>query len=371
MASHLGKYLFSEAGRDAPNQPGIYFICLGEAVRYDNGVSPLVYIGSSKNLRRRLRDHKKRSHNQPLIELLAKYHGLIFCDLFGFSLRDRDTLYAVEEAALRSFHQQYGTLPLFNFAVPPIPKNQRLKNPFQFGNPTVSRVVSPAEIAMTLFEVEVGRQEVSNEVVKIDESGKAVIAQEGDRFNAFRFPSSWQVSREKEEKRRSLLSPEERQDEDENKLLKIIQHQHTLLWTTETYFNLLNICGELTEMGVSSKRIRKFKTPCSDIAKPYTWGEVAVAMIGRLSGTLRSKDEKIVKIVFGRELLGTARISNSILYATDETVAPQRLTLRKHPMDGLKHSDLRIGWISELEEIAESNFQAALDQFRSRRGQAR
>ena len=99
---------------NAPEVPGVYEIALADAeVDYPSGSSGVVYIGSTKNLRKRLRDHlRPGSKNGDLRALLDNHRAV-----FRYIVRRRDGR-AAEKLLGQCFTLAYGALPCCNHIRP-------------------------------------------------------------------------------------------------------------------------------------------------------------------------------------------------------------------------------------------------------------
>ena len=95
---------------NAPQVPGVYEISLAEVeVDYPLCFSGVVYIGSARNLRKRLRDHlRPGSKNGDLRALLDSHR----CS-FRYILVQRN-LREAEKELCQSFSAAYGSLPRCN-----------------------------------------------------------------------------------------------------------------------------------------------------------------------------------------------------------------------------------------------------------------
>ncbi len=94
-----------------PAGPGVYEIALavGE-VSYPEGASPVIYLGHSRNLRKRLADHLRPGTKNAI---LGAYLTGSRCVVRHLSA-SIDDLRAVERALVQSFEETYGALPKGN-----------------------------------------------------------------------------------------------------------------------------------------------------------------------------------------------------------------------------------------------------------------
>jgi len=114
--SLLYPLLIEEVPRNAPSSPGIYeFRLKGKEIEYPNGKTQVIYIGSTKNIKKRLREHLgKNSKNSHIKDFLTN-SGCSF-RFIQFSKRWKE-----EEGRLYNlFVTTYGAPPKCNRARPPL-----------------------------------------------------------------------------------------------------------------------------------------------------------------------------------------------------------------------------------------------------------
>ncbi len=91
-----------------PDESGIYELSITENIDYKNYKSKVIYIGSSKNLRKRISYYySKKVTNKYLIKFLGKYYIFVRYYL-------TDNYKYVEKELLRNFKKDYGQLPKSN-----------------------------------------------------------------------------------------------------------------------------------------------------------------------------------------------------------------------------------------------------------------
>lgn len=96
-----------------PPRPGVYELSLRQHfLEYPRGWSRTLYIGSSKNLRKRLAQHLSPKEGHPLARYLGCYEVS-----FRFLVVDEGWL-EEERELLESFVESYGAVPLCNSVVP-------------------------------------------------------------------------------------------------------------------------------------------------------------------------------------------------------------------------------------------------------------
>ncbi len=99
---------------NAPEVPGVYEISLAEMeVDYPLCSSEVVYIGSARNLRKRLRDHLRPSSKNGDLKVLLRDHQAVFRYIVK-----RRGIRAEEKALCQCFTLAYGALPCCNHIRP-------------------------------------------------------------------------------------------------------------------------------------------------------------------------------------------------------------------------------------------------------------
>jgi len=113
---------------EIPTIPGAYiFASKNEKFLYPNGLSRIIYIGKTTNLRRRIRTHlsvvseikslKKSERNSnwyyPRHQYLAKFGGKLYC----FSIKGLQDAKNLENKLIEQFYDKYFALPVGNGAI--------------------------------------------------------------------------------------------------------------------------------------------------------------------------------------------------------------------------------------------------------------
>lgn len=316
----LGKVDLSADTREFPDAPGIYFLCLGQGIRYDKGFSPILYIGSTKSFRDRLKNHRSSSHNLGITLLQQKYQKLIFCDLYEFSALNRDQLYAVEESALREFHRVFGVLPLLNAAVPAIAVQKRLKCPFRFQEPNSNSILQPSDLIDQVYGLEFSR----NVITPADFNNVDFISDE--EFNSFRLPTKWDYREEQEKIRYEKLNEEEKLIEDKRtdpqyRMLTILD---VASWDVPKIVELIEVSKRLKKAKYRSERVFTYVTKQANLSDHLTWGEVAVILARSESGGWIADHGVEYKIRNSSEVLGRASGTPLGFFGWDEGYDLQR-----------------------------------------------
>ncbi len=108
----FGSYiaLFSRQARTIPTEAGIYELSASAPVSYPHGASQVIYIGASKNLRRRIASYGSGEIKNRRISDFA--HNGTLCVSVRFQLIHRHL--EVEKELLKAFKRHYGELPRGN-----------------------------------------------------------------------------------------------------------------------------------------------------------------------------------------------------------------------------------------------------------------
>ena len=108
-----------------PNKPGIYImVATRRAFVYPKKDSPVFYIGTSNQLKRRLKTHLK--HYKEAKKAFMKHDSWQYCrynyavafgaDIFYMRITGREKEKTLESKALEGFYDKYGALPVGNGA---------------------------------------------------------------------------------------------------------------------------------------------------------------------------------------------------------------------------------------------------------------
>ncbi len=114
---------------DVPNQPGIYILAARKTMfQYpkgpSNGLSPILYIGTSNHLKTRLKQHlklykeAKEDFNKCTKWMYSRYNYIVAfgADLYYLRVTGCEKEKDLESKAIESFYDTYGALPVGNGA---------------------------------------------------------------------------------------------------------------------------------------------------------------------------------------------------------------------------------------------------------------
>lgn len=106
---------------NAPATPGIYeFRLKGKEIEYPNGKTPIIYLGSTKNIKKRLRDHIGKNSKNGRIRDFLKNHECSFRYVELSTLQPQKNMkWREEEKRLyKLFVTTYGSAPKCNKVKP-------------------------------------------------------------------------------------------------------------------------------------------------------------------------------------------------------------------------------------------------------------
>ena len=102
----------------APAVSGIYMLAFDKPIKYDKGVSRIIYIGSSINLRKRLQQHNK-DPNVYLFQNIQDPKENLYAFFYPFfEVRDQKEVLEIEQDAFSSFINKFGVYPICNWQPP-------------------------------------------------------------------------------------------------------------------------------------------------------------------------------------------------------------------------------------------------------------
>ena len=99
----------------APNAPGFYMMAFDKPVKYDKGISRVIYIGSSIRLKERLRSHYNNMKVHFINYVTSGDIGKVFSCFFEVEVAFQDEVLTVEQLAFDEFAKKFGVQPLVNW----------------------------------------------------------------------------------------------------------------------------------------------------------------------------------------------------------------------------------------------------------------
>ena len=290
----------------APNVPGLYMMALDKPVKYDKGISRVIYIGSSIRLRERLRSHY---HNMKVYFINYVINGdisKVFSCFFEVEVVSQDEVLTVEQMAFDEFAKKFGVQPIGNWN----PKTTDLVGEILLGE--------QREETKSYFEhVEDDSGEYASTFDEIAE--KYDLEYERDEWSPriMFYPKG------------TLAKIQKRKKERETEKLTKIRMQHISWWNKDKVLNVLKIAMSLKEDKTKKLKVtRRFISDTSEVPKPHTWGEVAIVLARYLAGTWFPENRTSVEIKHKGELIGKAIIRKSGCDGVDIANVPQRNTPR-------------------------------------------
>lgn len=276
-----------EAALAAPCESGLYALGIWRGIRYDGGISRIVYIGSSNSLQRRLAQHKLSPHNYEIAELLRVYTEGLWAASWPIPLVERDWLYGVEGEALCVFERAFGTVPVANTGIPDVPFAIDCRGLVRIDSCTDAPDPVPLDqLADRLPSVRVRKR------FRPGGCGPIVSANAVFYHEALP-PTAEEIA--------------VRAEQHERERLATIWDENIATWSVEKMQGIMQVCSELRALKVAEgSRVRRFEAARADVPIPHTWGEVAVVQGRIIAGSWNPAGKLWVKVVHGRELLGQA-----------------------------------------------------------------
>ena len=301
-----------ESGRTAPAEAGLYLIGFKVGVQYEQAASRIIYVGSTVNLRTRLKTYSDNSHNSEINLLSQRYPGGLTATWIVLPGLPIEWLRALEDATLQAAFRKFGSYPACNRG--------------RIDSPHVDRLMKLIEIApcdgllcpqsLTLLGKQLGSK-ILGQLAKprTREDWKNAGRNGGVKAT---FTSTLQPAE-------NVAQPE--RSEPEASSLVLLENIAT--WDADKMGRIAEICSRLAPVlkrGKIKARILTFAAPNHLTPSPHTWGEVA-ALQGRLSiGNWISDDRVWIKVVFEKVLLGQAIFEYGGLIAEDKSDLPQCTT---------------------------------------------
>ena len=298
----------------ARNVPGLYMMAFDKPVKYDKGISRVIYIGSSIRIRERLRRHYNNmkaafidNNRYGFIGYVTKGDmGKIFSCFFEVDVESQDEILTVEQMAFDEFTIKFGVQPLDNSN----PKTTDLVGEILLGEQT-------EEIKSYVEHVEDDSGEYALTFDEIAEKYDLEYQRDEWSPRILFYPKGTFAYWEKRKK--------EREKEQEVETLSKIRMHNIICWDKDKVLSILKVAMSLKEDKTKKlKATRRFLSDTSEVPKPHTWGEVAIVLARYLTGTWSPKNRTFVEIKHKGELLGKAIFKKSGSYGSDIANFPQR-----------------------------------------------
>ena len=356
------------ASEESPEESGLYALGLSQGLSYDKAVSRIVYLGSAKNLRKRLSTHKTKPHNNVMELLRQNFPDRIRAAWWAIPAFDRKFLYGIEGEALSTFEQRFGVLPICNLDVPEFFEGGEycrdlvriipceVKTPLfldelahQVGRVLVRKELEPDEVGITLrFELE--PDEVG---ITLRFAGTSLDISRA-RFKMAALLTREQVELEEQtkseqEEGRKWEPDEEHEEEMQLYKLALIHDVNLAAWSIDKMQEVINLCHQLKPKSTRAKKMKPFEAPYREVPSPHTWGEVALVQARIIGGSWQPGKQVWVKVLHGNMLLGEARLNMGWYVGEDKSDLPQRKNERPKCLD-YELKDEPIEYVEEEEK---------------------
>ena len=329
-----------EAGKRAPQENSIYALGLPVVLAYGRAKSSVIYVGSAKNLRKRLAEHRRKPRNVVIERLHSAFPRGWRVTWWCLPKLHNEFLRAIEGEALWRFECTFGVVPLGNLD---IPKSYYVSD---YCSGIVRVAPEKAVSVMTLYKVaeRMGRQ-VARTEREPGESGVTLVMSASDfpvrdKYRAVEFLTTEETAeREKWERQRTPQWTKEDIERERIELLSIVHPVNVAAWTPEKMASVIDSCRTLlTPRRTKAKLVRAFRAAARAVPKPHTWGEIALIQTRLLASSWLPRERIWVKVICGRELLAEGRFNPGPVYneglpkgwcyATEFTDLPQ---VKKRP----------------------------------------
>lgn len=353
--------------KSAPALAGLYALGFPRGLRYDNGQTRIVYIGSTKDISKRLAIHSRTPHNDVIRRLQAAFSDTLLATWWAIPGLSRKWLLGLEGQSLWTFERTFGTVPIGNLHIPESPVSERCEGL------VVCTPCTDLYDALTLEEYakligcilvrerksSIGHPFEGTMSFRLSETGQLICG--AVKYGAATFYSPEDFARKRQE--RSDLPAE-----DVDPIAEVdwvVDESNVAVWPVDKMKQLIGMCSRLArEERRKLISVMRFQSPTRDVPTPHTWGEVAIVQGRLLAGTWFPSSRTWVKILRGNELLGQAFLSGksedraSRFRGEDISDLPQRTGLRP------------CLWKDDTEEESQSrlmkNFVANMDANRAR-----
>lgn len=340
----------AEAIRNVPGETGLYALGLVEGLRYEKGISRIVYIGSAKNLKNRLRMHHSASHNDVVELIRHKMPGSLVATWWPIPEFDRKFLYGIEGEAIMTFEAQFGMLPVCNFGVPEFFEGEDYCSGLtRIGSCDVVKPLTLGELARIL----------DRKILRKDchRGFSFSINLDGDSFE-IGDPKSNRVEFVRHDEVPIEVGQKSDEEEMEGKFeeqmrlwdLSLIHDENLAAWSGKKMRQVIDLCRKLSPRKTRAKAMKPFDAPMKEVPHPHTWGEVALIQARLISGSWQPGKQVWVKILKDNTLLGEAKLNKGWFVGEDKADLPQRETERPRWLQ-YKLPDVEMEFQEETETI--------------------
>jgi hypothetical protein len=290
----------------APNETGFYMMAFDKPIKYDRGISRVIYIGSSIRLKERLRSHYNNMKSHFINDVTGGDIGKVFSCFFVIKVGSQDQVLTVEQMVIDGFIKKFGVQPLGNN----MPKTTALVGEILLGEQ---------------------REETKSYVEHVeDDSGEHALTFDeiAEKYDLEYERDEWSP-RMMFHPKGTLAIWQKRKKEGEIWKLTNIGMQHIGHWNKDKVLSLLGIAMSLKEDKTKKLKVtRRFISDTSEVPKPHTWGEIAIVLARYHAGTWFPENRTSVQIKHQGELIGKAIIRKSGCDGVDIANIPQRSTPR-------------------------------------------
>ncbi len=286
----------------ARNVPGLYMMAFDKPVKYDKGISRVIYIGSSTRIRERLRQHYNNMKSHFIGYVTEGDMEKVFSCFFEVEVESQEEVLTIEQMAFEEFVKKFGVMPIGNWVpgATDLIEEMLLDEQTEETKSYVEHVEdNSGEYALTFDEI---AEKYDLEYQRDEWSPRIMFYPKG-----------------------TFTKWEERKKEREIEKLTKITMLHIICWNKDKVLSVLKIAMGLNEDKTKKlKATRRFLSDTSEVSNPHTWGEVAIVLARYLTGTWFPENRTFVEIKHKGELLGKAIIKKSGFYGSDIANFPQR-----------------------------------------------
>jgi hypothetical protein len=294
-----------DAWKDAATEAGLYLIGFKVGVQYERATSRIIYVGSTGNLRTRLKTYSDYSHNADINLLSHRYPGGLLATWVVLPGLSGKWLKAIEDATLQAF-RKFGSYPACN--------RGRIDSPHVDAFANLIEIMPCDGLLCPQSLTQLGEQLGSKTLGQLAKPRTPEEWKNANRGSGLKVTFT-SVSQPVTEPK--LFEPE---------VSTFIVAENVAAWSVDKMRQIAEICAALTPVpkrGKTKAKILTFAAPSREPPSPHTWGEVA-ALQGRLSiGSWISDDLVRIKIVFEKAVLGQAKFEHGGFTADDKSDLPQ------------------------------------------------
>lgn len=228
---------------------GVYAIGLTQTLRYEAANSFVIYVGSSKDLKKRLASHYSTPQNEIIKLCSTEFEKRLQFAIWPFEELSGKWLRSIEGELLWAFESRFGTVPIANLDIP-----ETVFGDGRFGLAEADlQTDEPSSLGLQGLAERFGRHLSIEELHPIGNPKDVTITFSIDETGKLTTPGKYRAAR--------FLSPETvaRKRERELEHLVWVTEEYVGAWSLEKFQQLILLCHQLQPISSRAKTVKNSK----------------------------------------------------------------------------------------------------------------